>query len=266
VALFWAFWAGPKDNIDVVRTRDPQVLEGCLRLDVGEGLLDHHGHRAAPGVAACSRVWQLICQTPGLVEPHQKAALDPIVQAVAAWDTGDNSSPNPLGYVADFSRTAQISDCADEWFDTCWKLVADHIAAIVTAADAAAKAKAAAEAVITEAVRSGAREATFPAEARWADVKRMLWESKDSRVMFYVSPEGADDWRVLCAAHPAATEYSPFSSWELIPEKFRGLRGDQLSAVSGIPGGIFCHAAGFIAGFKTREGAEAFAHRCAQLS
>lgn len=266
VALIRAFWAGPKDHIEVVRTRDTQVLAECLRIDVGEGLLDHHGKRAEAGVAACTRVWQLLCQTPGLVEPHQKDALDPVVQAVAAWDTGDNSATNPLGYVADFSHAANILGRLDEAFAEVCAMVQVHIGSIVTAADAAAKANAAAETVITDAAESGARVVTFPAEARWADVKQMLWENKDSRVMFYVSPEGSEDWRVLCAAHPEATEYSPFSSWELIPEKFRGLSGEQLSEATGIPGGIFCHAAGFIAGFKTREGAEAFARLCAQLS
>lgn len=266
VGLLRIFWAGPNEQVRVVRTRDPKVMEFCLRVDVGEGLLDHHGQRAEAGTAACTRVWQLLCQTPGLVEPHQKEALDDLVNTVAAWDTGDNSVPNPLSYVADFSHAANILGRLDEAFEDVCNMVQEHIGSIVTAADAAATAKAAAEDVIKEASAAGARTVTFPAKARWANVKQMLWEKKDSRVMFYVSPEGPEDWRILCAAHPDAGEYSPFSSWELIPEKFRGLRGETLSEAAGIPGGIFCHAAGFIAGFKTREGAEAFAHLCAQLS
>ena len=42
-------------------------------------------------------------------------------------------------------------------------------------------------------------------------------------------------------------------------EEWRGLREDVLSTASGIPGGIFVHANGFIGGNKTFEGALAMA-------
>ena len=42
-------------------------------------------------------------------------------------------------------------------------------------------------------------------------------------------------------------------------EPWRGVRDDALSALSGIPGCIFVHAAGFIGGNKTRDGALAMA-------
>lgn len=40
-----------------------------------------------------------------------------------------------------------------------------------------------------------------------------------------------------------------------LPEDWRGLRADDLSSVSGIPGCIFVHASGFIGGNETQEGA-----------
>ncbi|KAF8078595.1 metal-dependent protein hydrolase [Lyophyllum atratum] len=63
--------------------------------------------------------------------------------------------------------------------------------------------------------------------------------------------ETAGNWRVQ--AVPASPE--SFESRKALPEKWRGLRDEELSTVSGIPGGIFIHASGFIGGNKTKEGA-----------
>eukprot|EP00271_Cylindrocystis_brebissonii_P001281 TRINITY_DN11594_c0_g1_i1.p1 TRINITY_DN11594_c0_g1~~TRINITY_DN11594_c0_g1_i1.p1 ORF type:complete len:434 (+),score=62.34 TRINITY_DN11594_c0_g1_i1:76-1377(+) len=46
-----------------------------------------------------------------------------------------------------------------------------------------------------------------------------------------------------------------FESRKALPVAWRGLRDDELSELSGIPGCVFCHASGFIGGNKTFEGA-----------
>ncbi|RDB28969.1 hypothetical protein Hypma_015495, partial [Hypsizygus marmoreus] len=63
--------------------------------------------------------------------------------------------------------------------------------------------------------------------------------------------ETAGNWRVQ--AVPASPE--SFESRKALPEQWRGLRDEELSTVSGIPGGIFIHASGFIGGNKTKDGA-----------
>ena len=40
---------------------------------------------------------------------------------------------------------------------------------------------------------------------------------------------------------------------------WKGLRDDELSEASGIPGGVFVHISGFVGGNKTYEGAVAMA-------
>lgn len=40
-----------------------------------------------------------------------------------------------------------------------------------------------------------------------------------------------------------------------LPEKWRGVRDDQLSEVAGVPGCTFVHASGFIGGNRTMDGA-----------
>jgi uncharacterized UPF0160 family protein len=70
---------------------------------------------------------------------------------------------------------------------------------------------------------------------------------------FYVvyPDETAGNWRVQ--AVPVSPE--SFASRKALPEAWCGVRDDALSELSGIPGGIFVHASGFIGGNKTKEGA-----------
>ena len=50
-----------------------------------------------------------------------------------------------------------------------------------------------------------------------------------------------------------------FESRKPLPLQWRGLRDDELSKESGIPGCIFVHMSGFIGGNKSYEGALAMA-------
>jgi uncharacterized UPF0160 family protein len=50
-----------------------------------------------------------------------------------------------------------------------------------------------------------------------------------------------------------------FQSRKPLPEAWRGVRDAQLDEVTGVPGGVFVHAAGFIGGNKTFEGAKTMA-------
>ncbi|KAI0932232.1 hypothetical protein AcV5_004489 [Taiwanofungus camphoratus] len=63
--------------------------------------------------------------------------------------------------------------------------------------------------------------------------------------------ETSGNWRVQ--AVPVTPQ--SFESRKALPETWRGLRDDKLSKISGVEGGIFVHASGFIGGNKTKEGA-----------
>lgn len=56
--------------------------------------------------------------------------------------------------------------------------------------------------------------------------------------------EMGGNWRIQ--AVPVSPE--SFDSRKALPEPWRGLRDEQLSKASGIDGGIFIHASGFIGG------------------
>jgi len=61
--------------------------------------------------------------------------------------------------------------------------------------------------------------------------------------------------RVQCVAESE----SSFESRKALPEPWRGLRDDALSAAAGIDGCVFCHASGFIGGAASKEAALAMA-------
>lgn len=67
-------------------------------------------------------------------------------------------------------------------------------------------------------------------------------------VIFEDAPNGA--WRVQSV--PVSPE--SFVLRKPLPESWRGLRDDELSEISGVENCIFCHASGFIAGNKSRQG------------
>ncbi|KAF7306949.1 hypothetical protein MIND_00487700 [Mycena indigotica] len=71
------------------------------------------------------------------------------------------------------------------------------------------------------------------------------------QAIYIVYPDDSGSWRVQ--AVPLSSD--SFESRKALPEAWRGLRDDTLSEASGIEGGIFVHASGFIGGNKTKEGA-----------
>ncbi|KAI0043199.1 metal-dependent protein hydrolase [Auriscalpium vulgare] len=80
---------------------------------------------------------------------------------------------------------------------------------------------------------------------------------------FYViyPDETGGNWRIQ--AVPVSPE--SFESRKALPEVWRGVRDDELSRVTGIDGGIFVHASGFIGGNQTKDGALAMAKKALEL-
>ncbi|ORY64927.1 putative UPF0160 protein C27H6.8 [Pseudomassariella vexata] len=74
-------------------------------------------------------------------------------------------------------------------------------------------------------------------------------------VLYAEKPVPDAKWRIQ--AVPVTMD--SFESRKALPEAWRGARDDKLDEITGIPGGVFVHAAGFIGGNKTFEGAKAMA-------
>jgi len=81
--------------------------------------------------------------------------------------------------------------------------------------------------------------------------KGITEEGKKPLYVLYGEGPGKSGWRIQCV--PVSKD--SFESRKPLPEAWRGVRDENLSEVTGIPGGVFVHASGFIGGNKSFEGA-----------
>ncbi|KAK0707586.1 metal-dependent protein hydrolase [Lasiosphaeris hirsuta] len=80
-------------------------------------------------------------------------------------------------------------------------------------------------------------------------------------VLYPEKPGPGSKWRVQCV--PVTKD--SFQSRKPLPEAWRGFRDEQLDQISGIGGGVFVHAAGFIGGNKSFEGALSMANKALEI-
>lgn len=90
----------------------------------------------------------------------------------------------------------------------------------------------------------------------WKDHLYTLEEenSEEGKVLYVLYPEkpGPDaKWRI----QTVSVSKDSFENRKSLPAEWRGVRDEELDKVSGVPGCVFVHAAGFIGGNKTFEGA-----------
>lgn len=78
-------------------------------------------------------------------------------------------------------------------------------------------------------------------------------------VLFAENGEPDSKWRIRSVSREAGS----FENRKDMPDAWKGVRDEALSSVSGIPGGVFVHASGFIGGNKTFEGVLAMAQKAA---
>lgn len=100
----------------------------------------------------------------------------------------------------------------------------------------------------------------------WKDHLYMLEEEnkEPGRVLYVLYPEKPTPdakWRVQTV--PVTKD--SFESRKALPKEWRGVRDEELDKVSGVPGCVFVHAAGFIGGNKTFDGALELAKKALDL-
>lgn len=88
-------------------------------------------------------------------------------------------------------------------------------------------------------------------------------DPKQKEILYVLFPENGEPdskWRI----RSVSVENGGFDNRKDLPAAWKGLRDEQLSEVSGVPGGVFVHAAGFIGGNKTKEGALEMARKAVE--
>jgi uncharacterized UPF0160 family protein len=95
----------------------------------------------------------------------------------------------------------------------------------------------------------------------WADhLYNLEKENAANQVLYVLFPESQEPdtkWRI----RSVSKENGGFENRKDLPNPWKGVRDEELDKVSGIPGGVFVHAAGFIGGNKTFGGALAMAQK-----
>lgn len=71
----------------------------------------------------------------------------------------------------------------------------------------------------------------------------------ENQIQFVLFVDSSNTWRISTVPVSSGS----FEFRKGLPEHLRGLRDDELSEKSGVPGCIFIHTAGFIGGAKTKE-------------
>ncbi|KAF2149525.1 MYG1 protein-like protein [Myriangium duriaei CBS 260.36] len=86
----------------------------------------------------------------------------------------------------------------------------------------------------------------------------------EGNVLYVLFPENGEPdskWRIRAVG----VEAGGFENRKSLPDAWKGVRDEELSKVSGIPGCVFVHASGFIGGNKTFEGALEMAKKAVTL-
>lgn len=81
-------------------------------------------------------------------------------------------------------------------------------------------------------------------------------------ILYVLYTDQSGNWRVQCVS----VSLGSFENRLSLKEEWRGVRDEELSEKSGIPGCIFVHAGGFIGGNKTYEGALEMARQSIQAA
>ncbi|CAE6421621.1 unnamed protein product [Rhizoctonia solani] len=283
----------------VTRTRDPKILETCdIVVDVGavydpEKLQFDHHQRGFTEIFGNGFKTKL--SSAGLIYKHfgpeiiaNKLQLDPtdakdFIEAIDGIDNGVLQYPSeiPPAYRNRTDLSSRVGHLNPRWnesvdsdgvnarFQKASELTGteflgrlDYLAnAWLPARDLVSSALAAR----TQVDPTG-HIILFEQFAPWKEhlfeLESNLSISGDQKPIYVLYPdETGGNWRIQ------AVPVSPdsFESRKALPEAWRGVRDAQLDEVTGIPGGIFVHASGFIGGNKTQEGVLAMAQKALTL-
>jgi len=225
-------------------------------------------------------VAQLLELTPG--DPVTQVVYDKVyenfVEEVDAIDNGVDQTDEEPRYRISTNLSSRVGGCNPKWnekninemarFEKAMAMVG---AEILDRVDFYKTSWLPARAVVMKAVKSrneidGSGEIMCFTEGGcpWKDhlftLEEELGLSPPVKYALFADSNGA--WRVQCVP----LKLGSFENRLSLPEEWRGVRDEELSTKSGIPGCIFVHASGFIGGNKTYEGALAMARAALKLS
>ena len=253
-----------RENVHIVRTRDPEILDSCtVVLDVGgrdeiteqRVCLDHH----QPGslirengikAAACGKLADLMFAD----EPRLLYMMrDLFLNDVEAQDNGQHASGRYLfSFVHSMNPTWQEPpEKEDEYFLEAAKMAETILSHLISRL----RARLVAEERIRLAIEETYDRGVVTLDRCYDWVRQVVAynaEHPDRKVLFVIFPaSGEYDLQAV----PAGPD--TFESEKSLPAAWAGKRNGELAAVTGIAGSVFCHITRFLAVFHTLEEARA---------
>jgi len=285
-------------NAEIIRTRDPALLDTCdVVVDVGgtyeasKHRYDHHQRSFSDTMNSLNpeRKWLTKLSSAGLVYYHfgqrliaqllnskeddaitnviYEKVYERFVEAIDAIDNGvDICEGEPRYHMTTglSSRVGNLNPCwnekdvnVEERFEAAMTMVGtefiDRVKYYGSAWWPARELVLEAFTKRTEVDPSGEIVLFKQGGCPWKEHLMNIEEEQgiEGHIKFALFPDQSGNWRVQCVP---LTKNS-FENRLSLLEKWRGVRDDALSELSGIPGCIFVHASGFIGGNKTYEGA-----------
>lgn len=264
------------EELTILRTfKVPENLSNdVIVYDIGFGKFDHHqkggngarengvpyaavgliwkeyGHQIVENTANPELVWELIDRD--------------LIQGVDATDNGampkpETESTGPV--VRNMSFSAIISS-----FNPTWDSSEDPDEAFIKAVEFAetvfentlknATAKAKAQKIVEEAIEKSQEHIMVLEQfVPWQEFVFSSENAKAAEVQFVVFPSNRGGYNWQCVPDVLGG----FGQRKPVPSEWRGLSGENLQRVTGIPTANFCHAAGFLGSAETFKDAYALA-------
>lgn len=264
------------EPLEVMRTRDPEVMAACdLRVDVGfahdpaGGDFDHHQRgfdlRRSNGVSYASfgLVWQHYGKRICAGDADAAAQVDHVlVQGIDANDTGmtlvdlkiDDVAPMTVSGVIGGLNARWDEDLTDEQERTRFDEAVGIAAPIIEREVASALSYRRAARVVSEAIEAATdpRVIELSENVPWKRV--VVPGAPEALYVIYPKRQGFG-----LEAVPA--ELGSFANRRDLPEPWAGLDGPDLAALTGVADALFCHAKRFLAVARSREGIGALARQ-----
>ena len=249
------------DPMTLVRTRDAAKLQAAdMVFDVG-GVLDpeqcrfDHHQATYTGDNSSAGMVLLWLEKTERVSPELAANLrHRLVDYVDDVDNGrrapDANVPCFPSIVEALNSQAGTLEEFDEVFVQAAQLGEAYLRGLVAAFEAVARARSTVLAAMADAVERDSRVIYLAEYERWKPIY-FAHDGETHPTDFVLFPSNDGTWRIV-AIPPRLGDFSQKRS---LPESWAGLSGDELTAVTGIAGSMFCHKNRFIAVFETRDNA-----------
>eukprot|EP00057_Strongylocentrotus_purpuratus_P025906 XP_011680380.1 PREDICTED: UPF0160 protein MYG1, mitochondrial [Strongylocentrotus purpuratus] len=280
-------------DAEIVRTRDPAVLETCdIVVDVG-GVFDPKRHRYdhhqrtfkdTMNSLSAEMPWTIKLSSAGLVYFHfgkeviwrtldlspddpdvtsvYNKVYDNFMQEVDAIDNGVDQTDEKPRYVVSTNLSARVGHLNPKWNDE----VQDYESGFKRPRVVYPARRCWSKTALQERFNVDAcgEIITFPqGGCPWKEHLFELEKILDLElpIKYVLYPDNSGAWRIQCVP----INRHSFDNRLSLPEKWRGVRDEALSELSGIYGCIFVHASGFIGGNKSKEGALQMARKSLQM-